>query len=162
MTTHVIGEISVGAAIPGAVASLNLAAPDLDAQISALGAFSPGEINFAAEAQLATAILNGIKTSISMGIKPPSIQLQLQIVLGIIDGIKSKLNAIAAFKGLLSASLFAYGFEGPANQFGTQMGAQLSTGGFSGASPTEQCRALVFGATSNVSYTAMAGVFVGF
>jgi hypothetical protein len=161
MTITLREEISLAAAIPGAIAALNLAVPQLQAQIDALLAFNPGAINFATDLQVAVGILADINGGIALGITPPSISAQISILLALLAPLQANLAAIAAFQALLSASVFAYGYSGPTNQFGTEMATEL-TGGFPGHSPAEQCNALVLGTTSAATYSAMAGVFVGF
>jgi hypothetical protein len=154
-------EISIGTSIPGAIAALNLAVPQLQAQIDALLAFKPGAINFAADLQVAGQILTNINAGIAIGITPPSIQAQISMVLALLAPLQANLAAIAAFQALLGASVFAYGYDGATNQFGNEMNTEL-THGFPGHSPTERTHALVLGTTTDAAYTAMAGVFVRF
>lgn len=161
MTVTYGGEVEIAAAIPGAVAALNLAIPNLQAQLDALLAFSPGAISFQADLDMALGMVAAIRGAIAIGIQPPSLQAQIDIIFGLLASLQANLAAIAAFQALLSARLFAYGYEGPTNQFGTELQAELS-GGYPGRPATEQTHAIVLGAATNASYTAMLGVFMGF
>jgi hypothetical protein len=161
MTVSVIGEIELGAAIPGAVAALALAIPDLEAKIAALVAFKPPSISFEADLEMALAMVANLKTMIRLGIKPPSIEAQIQIMLSLLAALQANLAAIAAFKAVLSAKAFVYGFEGPTSAFGTELQNEIGSG-FPGFPASEQTHALVLGTTTQAAYSAMAKVFVGF
>lgn len=155
-----LGEIEIGAIIPGAVAALAIAVPDLQARLDALLAFKPGAIDLHVNLALAEAIVADIKAAITLGIVPPSIQAQIDIVLGLLEGLRANLAAIAAFKALLTAKAFAYAYTGTTGGYGPLITAEL-TAGFPGGTSLDQCTILTIGASAKASVTAMAGVFVG-
>jgi len=155
-----LGEIELAAVIPGAVAALAIAAPDLQARLDALLAFNPGAIDLHANLALAEQIVADITAALRLGIVPPSIQLQIDIVLGLIAALKAQLAAIVAFKALLTARAFVYGYTGTTAGYGPLITAELAAG-FPRGTSVDQATILTIGATAQASVTAMAGVFVG-
>jgi hypothetical protein len=157
MTITSLGEVSIGAAMPGAVAALNLALPDAQARLDALLAFQPGAISFQANLVLAAQIVAATTAAISAGVTPPSLSAQIAIVLGLLAPLRAQIAAIAAFQAQLGAGVYAYKYDGNTSTFGSELGAALG-----GHPPGEQSTAIVLGATSVASARAMAAVFVGF
>jgi hypothetical protein len=155
-----LGEIELAAFIPGAVAALAIAVPDLQARLDALLAFKPGAIDLHANLALAEAIVADIKAAITLGIVPPSIQLQIDLVLALLAGLQANLAAILAFKALLTARAFAYGYTGTVAGYGPLISAEL-VNGFPRGNALDVASILTIGATAQASVTAMAGVFVG-
>ena len=155
-----LGEIELAAVIPGAVAALAIAVPDLQARLDALLQFNPGAIDLHANLAIAEQLVLDIKAAIALGITPPSISAQIQIVLGLVASLKAMLAAIAAFKGLLTAKAFVYAYTGTTGGYGPLISAELATG-FAGGTSLDQATILTIGATAQASVTAMAGVFVG-
>jgi hypothetical protein len=157
MTITSLGELSVGAAIPGAIAALNLALPDAQARLDALLAFQPGGVSFAANLALLAQIQASIESAISLGIVPPSLQAQIDIILGLLAPLRAQLAAIAAFKAAIGAGVYAYKYDGNTSAFGAELAAALAS-----HTTGEQSTAIVLGATSVAAASALAAVFVGF
>jgi hypothetical protein len=157
MTVTSLGEMSVGAAIPGAIAALNLALPDAQARLDALLAFQPGAVSFQANLALAAQITAATTAAMSLGITPPSLDAQIALILELVASLRAQLAAIAAFQAMISAGVYAYKYDGNTSTFGSELGAALG-----GHPPGEQSTAIVLGATSVASASAMAAVFVGF
>jgi hypothetical protein len=156
-----LGEIELAAVIPGAVAALAIALPDLQARLDALLAFSPGAIDLHANLALAEKIIIDIKAAIALNIVPPSISAQIAIVLGLVAALKAQLAAIAAFKALLTARAFVYAYSGTTAGYGPKITAELAAGFPGTGNALDQATILTIGATAQASVTAMAGVFVG-
>lgn len=161
MSLAYIGSMTVGAAVPGAMAKIGLLVPDLQAQVDALVAFSPGEISLAANLALAEQIVLDLKAAIQLGVTPPSISAQLAIVAAQLGVLRARLELITGFTGLMAtAGLHAYSYTGQANQLGPQLSTEL-TAGLPGGQPTDQVAAVIFAANAGVTVSAMGAVFVG-
>lgn len=159
MTVTRIGSLSISGAAPSILANLALAVPNLEQQIGALGAFNPGAINFAADIQLAEGMLGSLKAGLAAGITPPSIELQIGLIAGLLAALKAQLALIAEFKDLLAtAGVHAYAYSGPTNQFGPELTTELASG-FPGGAPATPANALVLATTSGVTWSAMSQVF---
>lgn len=156
-----IGSVTVGASIPGALAAIALAIPDLQARIDALVAFSPAAINLSADLAVAVGMVANITAAISLGITPPSISAQIAIVLGLLADLQARLAAIAAFSGLCaSAGVHAYKYDGTAAGIGATLTTELASGYPGGSGPSEHSNAIVLATTSGATWSAMVGVFV--
>lgn len=159
MTVTYVGELSIGAAVPGAVTALNLALPDLQARLASLVAFLPVNVDFAAQLVLAQQIVTSIQASITLGITPPSIAFQIAAVAALIAELEASVSAIADFTDLLAAAgLHVYAYAGDTDQLGTEMDTELA-GGVPGGGPTDAANALILITTVGATWTAMGGVF---
>lgn len=155
-----LGSLSIGACIPGAVAAINLALPDLQAQVTALLAFAPAAINFQADLVLATQITASISAGIAAGISPPSFAAQIAIVASILGVLQARLSAILAITGLFAqAGVFAYAYDGRADGLGPTLAAELAGGFPGGTGAAEHTNALVLATTTGATWTAMQTVF---
>lgn len=154
-----LGSYSLSVLLPGIVAALALSVPDLQARVDALLAFSPGEISLAASLQLAASITADLTGAIALGITPPSLAAQIDIVLGILAGLQANLQAILAFQGLLAhGGVYAYVYDGQAGSLGSELAASTS-GGLPGGTASEHCNALILATSVGATWTAMQGVF---
>jgi len=159
MALDYLGSLTIGATIPGPVAALSLAVPDLQARLDALAAFAPADVSLSAQLTLATDILANINTSISLGISPPSIAAQISAVAALIAGLEADLLAIVAVTDLFAtAGVHAYAYSGRADALGAAFSAELS-GGFPGGSGADTTNALLLATTIGATWTAMGGVF---
>ena len=82
------------------------------------------------------------------------------MVLALLAGLQANLAAIVAFKALLTARAFAYGYTGTVAGYGPLITAEL-TNGCPRGNALDVASILTIGATAQASVTAMAGVFVG-
>jgi hypothetical protein len=168
-----IGELTIGEAMPGAVAvgvagvaGINLALPDIQDRLAALLAFSPGEVDFAAQLLLAQQTVTSIQAAITLGISPPSIALQLAEVaaliaalLASIASINVQLAIIADFQALLSgAGVHAYAYAGDVTDFGPELDAEIGAGLPGGGGPTEDVDALVLVTNVGATWTALSQI----
>lgn len=154
-----LGTFKLSVLLPGVVAALALAVPDLQARVDALLAFSPGEIDLTASLSLAESIIADLTAALTLGITPPSIAAQIAIIAGILEGLQANLSAILAFQNLLvSGGVFAYAYDGNINNAGSELGAQLAVD-YPGAAGNAHCNALILGTQIGATWTAMGGVF---
>jgi hypothetical protein len=160
-----VGQVSVGAAVPGAGIAISAAVPDLEARITALLAFNPGEISLAAQLQLALNLVAMLQEAITLGIVPPSIAAQIAIIADLLGVLQAKLALIQGIVGLFGrAGAHAYAYTGGAAAFGTAMQTEL-TGGFPGGGPADSTAAIVIAAnlaTNPELMEVMSGLFAGF
>jgi len=159
MTVTHIGSLTLGETIPGPVAAISATVPDLQAQVSALVAFKPAAINFAADLELAESIVASLKAGISAGITPPSIDAQIGIVASQLAALRLKLESVLSLTNLFGAAgVHAYAYAGAVNAFGGELGAEL-TGGLPGGAPTDNANALVLVTTTPATWDALSQVF---
>lgn len=153
-----IGEVSVGVGIPALAASVNANLPDLQAQLDALLAFSPGAIDFNVNLGIAQQMVLDLQAAISAGITPPSIDAQIAAVAAIIGKLQAQIGALVAIAGLLTAKVYIYKYTGSSDQFGPQLSAALING-FTGNGVSETV-AIIIGATASASMNALGAIFI--
>jgi hypothetical protein len=168
-----IGELSIGDAMPGAVAvgvagaaGIGLALPDLQSRIAALLAFAPVEVDFAAQLTLAQQTVASIQATIAAGITPPSIAEQLAQVAALIADLLASLSSIAAqltiitdFQALLvNEGLHAYAFSGSVSSFGDELDAEIGAGLPGGAGASEAVDGLVLVTNVGATWSALAQI----
>ena len=91
MTIADLGSGTLGVAIPAGpalaaavVASVDIAAPDITAQLAAVGDFSASAtLSLAAQIDIAAQITANLQAALTAGITAPSLALQAQIALDI-------------------------------------------------------------------------------
>lgn len=154
-----VGEMTIGACIPGPVAAINVALPSLQAQVAGLLAFNPiPTVSFSADIGLATNIITNLNTSIALGISPPSISAQLAIVAGLLSGLQAQLSAVLGIVDLFArAGVHVYAYSGTPAGFGATLTSALS-GGFPG-SAAGSCNAIVLATTTSLTWAGMQTVF---
>lgn len=153
--------MTVGAAIPGAMAAIDLAIPSLQSQIDALLRYSPGALSYAAMLAAAEQMVLDLKAAIAAGLQPPSIDAQIAAVLAQLATLQARLQLITNFTGLMAtAGMHAWSYTGQANQFGPGF-ATATQNGLPGGQATDQVVAVIFAANAGATASAMAGVFVG-
>lgn len=173
MTVTSLGNITIGAAVPGALAAsvagqagINLALPDIQARLTALASFAPSLGDFSADIALAGQIIASINAAITAGITPPSLSAQVSLVAALIAdleaavlSINAQLSIVLDFAALLgTAGVHAYHYTGRADQLGAGMTSELSSG-FPGGAAGDSTNALILGTTSGTTWTAMSDVF---
>lgn len=139
MTITSLGELSVGATVPGAASAcaagdlgINLALPDIEARLSALAdviAHPPLPIDFSAQLTQAVSIVASIQSCITLGITPPDMSAQIAAFTALMAeleasvlSINAQLTVIADLTAALAAvGVELYAFEGPADTFGGEL-----------------------------------------
>lgn len=160
-TLTYLGGVSVGAAIPGVEAALAVSLTDLQARIDALLAFTPLEVDFAAQLALAESIVAGIQANITAGIAPPSISAQIALIAGLLSALEAQLEIILQLKNLmLTGGIDAYAYDGDAASLGGELTAALATGLPSGGTGATHINALILATRLSATWTAMGGVFI--
>jgi hypothetical protein len=168
-----VGELTIGAAVPGAAsaaiagfAGINAALPDILARLAALQAFAPLSVDFTAQLALAQAMVTSVQTGIALGIPVPSIAAQIAAVAALIAellasvaGIAAQLEIVTDFQALLGAAgVHVYAYAGQTGSLGSELSTELTTG-IPGGSPTDAANALVLVTTVPATWTAMSQVF---
>jgi len=140
MTIANLGALTVGAAVPGCelavtagIAGITGALPDIQARIAALAAFTPVEVNFAADLAVAQATVAGIQLAITSGIPQPTIAAQIAIVSAQLAELQAQavavelqLDALVALVAPLAvAGLIGYAYDGDATSAGGEIGAAI-------------------------------------
>lgn len=174
MTVTLIGSLSLGAAMPGALgvavaaqAGINLALPDIEARLEALLSFAPQPVDFSVQLALAQSIVASIQASIAVGITPPSIDAQLAIVAALIAeleaaivSVHAQLSIVLLFAGLLGiGGVHLYRYSGQAQNLGTEFTTALATGFPDGSGPTAATEALLLGTTTAPVWAAIQQIF---
>lgn len=163
-----LGTASIAVAVPGALdasvaigVACGIAAPNVDAQLTALASFTPSlNLSFVAQLDIAASIATNINGAITAGIAPPSLDAQIDLSLDIIADLQATLLLIQAQAaiGIALGDLLATGglrlltYSGPQDDFGGELATELGA-------PTTSCNALVLLTTSGATWTAMQGIF---
>jgi len=149
--------MTIGAVIPGPVSAVLLASADFQARIAALATFDASValpvVTFAADASAALAIDADLTAAIGVGIEPPTIDLQVSIMLALLATLRAQLAAIADLTSLFAtAGVDLYAYDGPINAMGSEVATQF-------ASETGHANALMLVARESATWTAMGSVF---
>lgn len=159
MTLEYIGELSIGAAIPGALTAALSGQADLQAKVDALASFSPSLGDFNADLTVALQVVADLQAVIALGLTPPSLSAQLTIVADALAAVQAQLQVILDFQTLCAeAGLFVYHYSGQVDGLGTALDSEVS-GGFPGGSGSDDCDALILGTTTGATWDAMSSVF---
>jgi len=174
VTVTYVGNLTIGAALPGAdaaavagAAGINLALPDILARIAALGAFAPLPIDFASQLLQAQQIVANVQLGISMGLPVPDISAQIALISALISdllaqvvSINGQLSIITTFQGLLAAAgLHVYAYAGAVNACGGQVTTALASGLPGGGGATAACNGLLLMTEAGATWSAMSSVF---
>ena len=175
MTIAVIGEMTIGEAMPGAaagvsagIAGISAALPDIAARLAALAAFAPQPINFATQLALAQQIVASIQASIA-AVPPlpiPDIGAQIAQVAALVaslkatvSGIQGQLDLLVVLQGAFAAAgIHVFAFDGPIGNFGAEFAIQLAAGLPGGGGPGAHANALVFATADAVSWQALSQI----
>lgn len=158
MTVTAIGELKLSAELPQVSLAFGNELLNVQAQVSALLAFTVAPPSFEADLDVAAQNIQALTLAVSLGITPPSISVQLAEVaaqLSILLGQLALLNALAA---TLEASAHLYTYTGTVGALGTELQAELS-GGLPGGSGADAGFAVVFVATAPAAVTALQSLF---
>lgn len=158
MTVSYLGSLTVGAAMPGAVAAIDATLPDLQARMAALASFAPSTGSFSANLSLANQIVASIQAAITAGIEPPSIDAQLAAVAALIADLEASLSfALEIVEAFGVAGIHAYRYSGQAGNLGTEFQAELS-GGFPGGTATDATNGILLATTVPAAFAALAKI----
>lgn len=158
MITHV-GELTLGAALPGASGAIQAALPDLQNRIAAMASFAPTTGSFAASLAAANATVQAIQSAISLGITLPDMDAQFALALAEIAALQAALGVALAFsEALLAGGVHVYHYHGESGDMGGEFATELS-GGLPGGAPTDDTHAIVLATTSPAAWSAMSSVF---
>lgn len=163
MTTTLIAETDIKATIPVPVGVLFSAMADLQVKLEAMIAFSAQlglpALSFAAQLELIAQIQAALEASISLGIEPPTLNVQLDATLAAIATLKIQLQVyISLFELMAHAGVFIYKFSGPTNTAGGEISAALAAG-FPGHGATDNANILLLGTVDSATWAAMQGIF---
>lgn len=173
MTVTYIGSLTIGDSLPGGVAvaaagyaGINAALPDIQARLAALASFSPAPVDFTAQLALALQMVASVQSSIALGLTPPSIAVQIAIILALIVELEATVLSISAQLGIVvafqvsmgTAGIHAYAYDGQVQNLGSEMTTQLAAGVPSG-SPTDLCNSLILITTIPATWAVMAQIF---
>lgn len=136
-----LGEMTVGVAVPAVpslaeavTVSVEIAAPDVSAQITALDAFAPLEsLSLADQVTIAQAIIANLEAAIAAGLTPPSLSAQAAEAAAISAELSTKLTSLETQLGIASAyapflaeaGVRVLIFDGDQDDFGGELAAEL-------------------------------------
>jgi hypothetical protein len=158
LTVTAIGEIAIGDAVPGVQGALAEATADIQGKVAALATFAPVPPELNASLELVAEMSENLGLAVSLGITPPSLDVQLAIVTALVLELKAKLQIILDLSNLLGASVHLYRYDGATGSFGTEMQTELS-GGLPGGSGSDTAFALTFIATESAAIVALQSIF---
>ena len=158
MSLVYLGELTIGAAVPGVMAPLLAAMGDLQGRIDAMLGFS-ATIGLPIEGLLALSAT--VTASLSQpGLAAPSVALQMQIMASAIAVLKAQLTIIADLVSLLAtAGVHAYAYDGSVGGLGAEVTSALSGGLPGGGGGGAHCNGLVAATTAGATWAAMGAVF---
>jgi hypothetical protein len=150
MTYTYLGELSLGACVPLALTAQALVVPELAAKVAGLlkvqAALTITPPSIAGQLALAAKMVANLEVA------PPGASLQLAGIAKLLAEIQASLSAwVAIGVSLGTPGVFAYTYEGPANQ--------LIPGGLPGNPPAVPCNAVIFIATDAGVWSGMQAVF---
>jgi hypothetical protein len=160
MTITHVGSLTLGGAMPGAVAVSVASQADIEARLAALLSFTPTPVDFTVSLTLAIQTLASVQAAMVAGITPPSIDLQIALILAQIAELTASLSIIATFGGYMAAAgIHVYAYDGTVGNMAVDLDSQLFDGVPGGTGAGQHCNALVLLTTVGASWTAMSNVF---
>jgi hypothetical protein len=94
------------------------------------------------------------------GITPPSIDIQIALILAQIAELSASLAIIVEFGGFMAAAgVHLYAYNGTVSNMAVDLDGQLFDGVPGGTGGGQSCNALVLLTTIGATWTAMSGVF---
>lgn len=165
-----LGSVSLAVAVPGAASAnaslaiaIGIAAPNVSAQISAAGSFSPSvSLGLDELLAIAEAIIANVEAAIAAVPPIPVLSLSAQVALAL--AVKADLLAMLAIINaqvtiqaqiaslLATGGVAAYAWDGANNALGPALTTALGAG-------ATHSNALILYTTSGVAWTAMQGLF---
>lgn len=161
MTTTYIGALSIGEALPGVKGPLLVAVADLEARIAALASFKATvSLDVAAQITIAEQILASLQAALTLGLKAPSLDVQISAVVALTEALRAQLLVILNLMGLFGApGVYAWHYNGRADTLGSEMSAELAGGAPSGGGPAENVDALILLTNLPATWAAMSQIF---
>lgn len=171
MTVSHLGSVTLGAAVPAALAaqgSIDLAVgvslPEIQAKLAGLLAANLVPPTLAASLTTALQVVAGIQAAITLGLPPIDFQAAaIAEVIVLLQDQLALLQAQASFSIALGTTLGASGihlckYEGEVGQFGTQLQQECSDG-FPGGSASDETLALILAGTTPEAIAALIAMF---
>lgn len=167
MTLVALGNVSVGAAVPGCAtacaegtAGINGALPDITARVGALAAFTPtADVNFAAQQAVSIQTTAALAAAILGGLPEPKMQLQADMANALKGTLELQTNAVNASLEVITdltvalapVGVAAYAYDGPVGTLAAELAVEL------GAEVTH-CNALVLVVRDPAVWAALSQV----
>lgn len=144
MTVTALGEMTVGAAMPGAQAAaaagvegIGAVAPDLDVQVSALAGFVPQPISLSAQLSIAQQTLASVQAAITASLPIPDLAAQAAATAAITASLQVRLTlaqvqlayCVELQATLDSGSVAAFAYSGARGSIGAELGAAVAVPG---------------------------------
>jgi hypothetical protein len=152
-----LGGMSIGASIPGPAGALALVVPSLQVQLAGYASFTPvvNPPDFTADAAVGVNISADIALSAGMGLTPPSVSAQVNIMLSVIAALQAQINAILGVTNLFTtAGMFGYAYDGQWSGFAPSLPGSLP-----GGNPGDHCNAILLVTSVGACWSAMSTVF---
>ncbi len=160
MTVQYVGGMTIGEALPGLALPLITITGDIQLRLNALLDFKPTLVlpSLQADLELSAQIAANIQAALTLGLTPPSLDLQATIMLDAIALLKVQLGIIKNLYDLFTAGIHIYNYTGQVNQLGSDFSAAL-TSGVPGGAGTDICDGLLWLATAPGAWAAIAALF---
>lgn len=129
MALTYIGGLAFGSGFPLPFAVAGRAALSAQGTVDALAAFkaTPG-LSMAGKIQFVTNMLANLQASAALGIEPPSLTLQLQLVLDVLAAVQADLDLYLSLANLGGLAAAFYAWNGPANAAGGALTTAWASG----------------------------------
>lgn len=157
-----LGNLTIGECAPGAFTALLSAEADLNARVKALADFAVTVVPPSLEADIALCLemIAMLRLNITLGIQPPSIALQFQLVVDLVAALTLQLELILELMNAMStAGVHLYHYSGQVGDFGSELTTALASGLGGGGSPSDACQAIVLATTLGATWLAMSKIF---
>lgn len=160
MTVVYVGGETIGSALPGVQGAILQAMGDVQAKIAAAVNFAPNLTppSIAADIQANGQILANLQAAAAIGIEPPSISAQLDIMASAVLVLKAQLQIILDLLNLFTAAVHVYAYQGQTDALGGEFTTELSAG-VPGGVGTDLANALLLITTIPADWAAIAQVF---
>jgi hypothetical protein len=161
MSLTFVGQLSVGDTLPGVLIALQIATADAQARLDALLSFKASvSLDLTAQIELAEKILASLQAALVLGLKAPSIGVQIQAVADLTIALQLQLRLILDLLKLFGAQgVWVWHYNGRADQLGAAMTTALATGLPAGGGPAEVIDALVLATNVITTWDAMSAIF---
>jgi hypothetical protein len=116
-------------------------------------------VGYQASLGLAEEILKGINSCLAVGVVPPSIELQVEIVArAIAEILQPELDVMVNLNTLLaSAGLHVYVFDGVTSNMGSEVSSALA-GRLPGGGVLTHCNAIILATTAGATWSAVSSI----
>lgn len=160
MTVQYVGGLTIGDALPGLALPLIQITGDIQLRLNALLDFevSITPPSLLADLQVSADINANIQAALTLGIEPPSIDVQASVMLDAIALLKLQLQIIKGLYDLFGFGVHVYNYTGQVDQLGGEFTTALA-GGVPGGSGTDICDGLLWLATAPGAWAAIAALF---